>query len=167
MSKDFNTNTVNNGEWLTPPSLIKALGAFDLDPCAPRVRPWGTAEYHYTEEDDGLNTDWFGRVWCNPPYGKETFKWLNKLSNHGSGIALIFARTETIGFHAEIWSKAHSIFFFLGRLRFHYVSGEPGDVANAPSCLVSYSPQVTEAIKDAEARGDIRGILIYPTRSKP
>jgi hypothetical protein len=54
-------------EWLTPPPLIQALGEFDLDPCAPIKRPWDMAKNHYTIEDDGLEKDWFGRVWLNPP----------------------------------------------------------------------------------------------------
>ena len=48
MSKDFNTNTKNNDEWLTPPDIIKALGEFDLDPSSPINRPWETAKKHYT-----------------------------------------------------------------------------------------------------------------------
>ena len=55
-------------EWLTPPELIRALGEFDLDPCAPINRPWPTAGGHFTREDDGLTKEWFGRVWLNPPY---------------------------------------------------------------------------------------------------
>lgn len=31
-------------EWLTPPEILLALGPFDLDPCAPIVRPWETAD---------------------------------------------------------------------------------------------------------------------------
>ena len=56
-------------EWLTPPDLLEKLGTFDLDPCSPIVRPWDTAKHHYTIHDDGLSQTWFGRVWCNPPYG--------------------------------------------------------------------------------------------------
>lgn len=52
-----------NDEWLTPPELLRALGPFALDPCAPVVRPWDTAERHYTVEDDGLSIPWVGRVW--------------------------------------------------------------------------------------------------------
>ena len=149
MEKNFNTNTTNHDEWLTPPEIIKALGEFDLDPCAPSptTRPWSTAFLHYWE--NGLEKDWYGRVWCNPPYGRETFKWLNKLAEHGEGTALIFARTETIGFHKEIWSKAHSIFFFKGRLKFYKVTGEQGGTANAPSCLVSYSEKDSDAIRES------------------
>lgn len=137
--KNFNTNTKNNDEWLTPPEIIKSLGEFDLDPCSPVNRPWDTAKVHYSILDDGLKMPWEGRVWLNPPYGKDTFKWMEKLSVHKNGIALIFARTETRGFHEQIWSKAHSVFFFKGRLSFYYVDGTKGTAANAPSCLVSYS----------------------------
>lgn len=145
--KNFNTNTNNHDEWLTPPEIIRALGGFDLDPCAPVNRPWDMASQHYTVMDNGLQKPWFGRVWCNPPYGRETFKWMEKLASHGSGIALIFARTETRGFHAQIWGKAHSVFFFKGRLSFYRGDGGRGNTANAPSCLVSYSPYDTKKIE--------------------
>lgn len=105
------------------------------------------ASQHYTVMDNGLQKPWFGRVWCNPPYGRETFKWIEKLASHGSGIALIFARTETRGFHAQIWGKAHSVFFFKGRLSFYRVDGGRGNAANAPSCLVSYSSYDTKKIE--------------------
>lgn len=75
-------------EWLTPPHIMAALGEFDLDPCAPINRPWPTATTHFTVVDDGLNSDWEGRVFCNPPYGRETQKWLNKCAEHGNCIAL-------------------------------------------------------------------------------
>lgn len=146
MTANFNLNTDNKDEWLTPPYIIKALGEFDLDPCAPIVRPWDTATHHFNIEDNGLAQPWHGRVWLNPPYGKETFKWLDRLADHGKGIALIFARTETIGFHRSIWQRAHTVFFFRGRLQFHHVDGRKGGTANAPSCLISYSPEDSEII---------------------
>jgi hypothetical protein len=89
--------TDGNDVWLTPPYILKALGEFDLDPCAPieSERPWEMAKKHYTEIDNGLMQNWEGRVWCNPPYGDETKYWLNKCALHGNAIALTFARTET------------------------------------------------------------------------
>jgi len=153
MSNNFNTNTKNNDEWLTPPSIIESLGEFDLDPCSPIERPWDTAKNHYCEPDDGLNKYWDGRVWCNPPYGRETFLWLDKLASHGNGIALIFARTETKGFHRQIWEKANAVFFFEGRLKFHYVDGTQGDSANAPSCLVAYGDRNVDALSISGLKG--------------
>jgi len=140
--KTFNTNTKNNGEWLTPPYITQFFD-FDLDPCSPTVRPWDTAKNHFNENDDGLSQDWNGFIFCNPPYGRETFKWMKKCHEHNNCIALIFARTETIGFHSEIWNKANAVFFFKGRLKFYYVSGTQGMSANAPSVLVAYGSNAT------------------------
>jgi hypothetical protein len=145
-NKDFNTNTKNNDEWLTPKYITDFFDG-DLDPCSPINRPWLTAKKHYTVEDDGLSQEWEGFVWCNPPYGRDTFTWINKLAEHNNGIALIFARTETRGFHKEIWNKATSIFFFKGRIKFFYVDGTQGDCANAPSCLVAYGKEADERLK--------------------
>jgi len=153
--KTFNTNTKNNDEWLTPPEIINSLGEFDVDPCTPINRPWDTALIHYNKNDDGFTKEWHGRVWCNPPYGRETFQWINKLAAHGNGMTLIFARTETIGFHSEVWNKADAIFFFKGRLKFHYVDGTQGQCANAPSCLVAYGQNNVEAIKNANLNGKL------------
>ena len=153
--KNFNTakTTKTKDEWLTPPEIIKSLGEFDLDPCSPLNRPWDTAKKHYTIEDDGLSKEWEGRVWLNPPYGRETFKWIDKLALHGNGIALIFARTETIGFHGHIWTWADAIFFFKGRLKFYHVDGTQGGTANAPSCLVAYGEDNVEALRNCGLSG--------------
>jgi hypothetical protein len=163
--KNFNNNTENEEEWITPPEIIQALGVFDLDPCSPppERRMYDTAKIHYSKEEhgDGLTMPWSGRVWLNPPYGRETFKWLEKLSIHKSGIALIFARTETIGFHETVWNKANGIFFFKGRLKFGRKDNHKFNTpANAPSCLVSYSCSDTNIIKQAQMNGFIVGKLI-------
>lgn len=143
-------------EWLTPPEIIKALGEFDLDPCSPIDRPWNTAKKHHTFLDNGLMQNWEGRVWMNPPYGKDTLYWLNKLSGHGNGIALIFARTETSTFFSEVWNKADSILFIKGRLTFYNVDGTPADHnGGAPSCLVAYGKNNTDAILKSKIKGKL------------
>jgi len=154
--KNFNTVTTGHDEWLTPKYITDQLGPFDLDPCSPNDRrPWDTAKYHLGETDNGLMAPWFGRVWCNPPYGKETFKWLSKLASHGNGIALIFARTETKGFHSEVWEKADAVFFFKGRLKFCYVDGTEADPANAPSCLIAYGTENVAALDQCDFTGKL------------
>lgn len=143
-----------NDEWLTPPQIIKSLGNFDLDPCSPITRPWDTARSHYTSVDDGLNQAWTGRVWCNPPYGREATKWLNKLAEHRNGIALIFARTETEMFFNEVWNKADGLLFLKGRLFFHYVTGEAAKAnAGAPSVLVAYGEENVQALIQSKIPG--------------
>lgn len=145
-------------EWLTPPELIKALGDFDLDPCAPINPPWPTAQRHYSVTDNGLIQPWAGRVWLNPPYGAETSKWLRKLREHGDGIALIFARTETGTWFDEIWGKAAALLFMRGRIRFHHVSGAvAANSAGAPSVLVAYGVQNALALKQSGLEGAFLG----------
>ena len=126
-------------EWLTPPHILKALGEFDLDPCAPVVRPWPTAARHYTIEDDGLVKLWAGRVWCNPPYGLAAAAWLAACAQHGDAVALIYARTETEMFFDHVWGKADAILFLKSRLHFHHVDGLRAlNNSGGPSVLIAY-----------------------------
>ncbi len=90
MTTGFTHERGHKGEtnvWLTPPEIVKALGPFDLDPCAaPAPRPWDTAALHITLPHDGLAAEWGSDfVWCNPPYGPETGLWLSRLAAHPRG----------------------------------------------------------------------------------
>lgn len=147
-SKDFLTQ-----EWLTPPWIIRRLGVFDLDPCAPMDRPWPTAEKYYTIEDNGLALPWEGRVWLNPPY-KDVDLWLQKLVEHGDGIALIFARTETTHFFRYVWGVADGVLFIKGRISFHHVDGTISAFnSGAPSVLVAYGEKNAKCLLDTNIPG--------------
>jgi len=135
-------------EWLTPPEIIKALGSFDLDPCSPVNRPWDTAREHYNILDNGLKKPWRGRVWCNPPYGSETGIWLGRLADHGDGVALVFARTETDMFFSQVWERASAVLFIRGRLYFYHVTGQQAAAnSGGPSVLVAYGSQNVAALE--------------------
>lgn len=130
---------MKNDEWLTPPEILAPLGSFDLDPCAPVSRPWNTATRHYTVTDNGLAQPWAGRIWCNPPFGREAVKWLRRMAEHGDGIALVPARTETAMFYECVWGAADAVLFIKGRPHFHYVDGRRAPFnSGAPICLVAY-----------------------------
>ena len=139
-----------NDEWLTPPEVLRPLGPFDLDPCAPITRPWDTAKHHYTVLDDGLSKQWAGRVWCNPPFGREAAKWLRRMAQHGNGIALIPARTETAMFYEAVWGSADAVLFIKGRPHFHFVTGERAPFnSGAPICLVAYGKANVQPLLDS------------------
>ena len=110
-------------DWITPQWLVDRLGSFDLDPCSCDPQPWPCAMTNWTIHDDGLSKGWFGLVWCNPPYGKNTSTWLKRLRDHGNGIALIFARTETRMFFDSVWGRATGLLFLRGRLTFNRPDG--------------------------------------------
>ena len=154
MDVSFERSHQGKDEWITPPYLIRTLGVFDLDPCAAINQPFRTAQKQYTILDDGLCKPWIGRVWLNPPYGKKTKKWMWKLANHGNGIALIFARTETQTFFEHIWPKADAIMFLKGRLRFYHSNGfRAENSAGAPSCLIAYGQNNADALSVCSLEG--------------
>jgi DNA N-6-adenine-methyltransferase (Dam). len=148
--------------WLTPPYIIEALGPFDLDPCAaPMPRPWDTAAEHYTwPQQDGLKLPWGDkRVWLNPPYGNAMVPWLRKLSAHGKGTSLIFARTETEAFFSYVWEEADAVMFLRGRLHFHYADGRQAKYnGGAPSVLIAYGREDAERLIESGLDGAIVGL---------
>ena len=118
---------MKNDEWLTPLHLLRPLGTFDLDPCAPIVRPWDTARHHYTKEDDGLKKEWFGRVWLNPPYSIK-FKFIH-LANHRYITGQIkncfmLLTLNTLACHASKCLDQYPVCIHRGRLNFVPLSGQ-------------------------------------------
>jgi len=100
-------------DWITPTYIMKQLGKFDFDPC-PYPKP----------EWDGLSLEWSGRIWCNPPFSRSQRElWMQKMAEHGNGIMLIPAATETNAFYRWVWLKATAICFLRGRPHFYYPSG--------------------------------------------
>lgn len=142
--------------WLTPPTLIESLGKFDLDPCCPNNLPWKTADKFYSLEngEDGLELDWFGRVWLNPPYSNWV-PFMEKLKKHNNGIALVFARTETKGFFDHVWNDADSILFLKRRVKFVKADLSSGGSSTAPSVLIAYGENNTKALKASGLDGKL------------
>lgn len=135
-------------EWWTPPHVFEALGLeFDLDPCAPSLpdAPWLPGN-RYTRHADGLSLPWAGRVWLNPPYGREAGRWVRKLAEHGHGVALVFSRTDVRWWHAAVPS-ADAVCFIRGRLTFIAGAGQsaPGN-SGGPSALLAYGKDCAEAL---------------------
>lgn len=125
--------------WLTPREILAPLGAFDFDPCSIQGHPWQIAKHFNTRDSDGLRATWFGRIWLNPPFGTESVKWLRKLAEHGNGIALVAARTETKMFFECVWNRANAICFLRGRPHFHRADGTRAKSnSGAPIALIAY-----------------------------
>jgi len=147
-------------EWYTPRYIFESLGvSFDLDPCSPGkdIVPWVTADAHYTLKHDGLSRRWFGNVWMNPPYGRQVSEWTRKFANHGNGIALLFARTETKWF-LELSNNADAFCFINKRVNFvrqrdaeSYKLGDKTakESPGAPSVLVAFGEDNVKALADS------------------
>lgn len=75
-------------EHYTPAWVFEALNVpFDLDVCSPEGGR-NIAPKYFTEADNGLEQEWYGNVWMNPPYSTPT-PWVDKFLAHGKGIALL------------------------------------------------------------------------------
>lgn len=146
--------------WLTPPEIIEALGPFDLDPCAAIDQPWPTAGKHYTLHDNGLNQPWHGRVWLNPPFGNEAGFWIRRMADHGNGIALLPARTETNVWIDGVWTQADAILFMFRRPHFYRIDGSKARAnSGAPIALIGYGEANANLLQERNG-GCIEGALV-------
>lgn len=140
--------------WLTPPSLVEPLGSFDLDPCGAPGHELAKRTYLLENGDDGLRDPWEGRVWLNPPYGKQADPFMEKMAAHNRGTALVFARTETRTWHNHIWPNASAILFLAGRVTFLDAQGEAAKAnSGAPSVLIAYGNEDADQLRDSGIAG--------------
>lgn len=145
---DSVTHEGGTNTWFTPREILSPLGTFDLDPCSQTFRPFDTAIRHVCEDEGkcGLSTEWEGRVWLNPPYGKTIKKWLDKLAAHGNGVALVFARVETT-WAQEALERADAVNFLRGRISFIRADGGESSNAGMGSMLLAFGKQNVSAIR--------------------
>jgi hypothetical protein len=151
-------------EWYTPPEVFQALGiTFDLDPAAPPGGvPWVPAQQSFSRADDGLSQPWAGRIWLNPPYGRGVERWLERLSQHGDGLALVFARTDTQWYQRTV-RQVTAICFIAGRLSFVRPDRSRANTAGSPSVLLAFG--LTCAVALAESR--LGQTVIVPHETAP
>lgn len=133
IKKPHVVNNSKDDEWYTPPKYIEAarevLGTIDLDPASNDfANQTVKASTYFTEEINGLEQEWFGNVWMNPPYSTALLtKFADKLveSDISQAIVLVNNATETAWFEKMV-SKASAILFHKGRIRFVKRDGEHG-----------------------------------------
>lgn len=118
--------TSNTDVWSTPPDFYRKLDEefhFDFDPCP--LNP----------TFDGLEVEWGGINYMNPPYGHEIGKWVKKASENPVTVCLLPARTDTRWFHDYIYNKPNvEIRLIKGRLKF----GGSKNSAPFPSMVVIF-----------------------------
>lgn len=129
----------NTDLWATPIQTFQQLNKafnFNLDVCASDDN--AKCENYFTKEMDGLQQEWIGSCFMNPPYGKTIGDWIYKAymeSLKGSiVVCLIPARTDTKYFQ-DYCMLASDIYFVRGRLKF----GDSNNSAPFPSCIVVFN----------------------------
>jgi len=142
-----------SNEWYTPATYINAarqlMGAIDLDPASnPFANQVVQAAQIYTINDSGLAHKWAGRVWLNPPYGREEGDsnqaiWSARLiqefceGNVTEAVLLVNAVTDRVWFQ-PLWD--YSICFTDHRIKFYDGNGEAGQPTHG-NVLVYFGTQ--------------------------
>jgi hypothetical protein len=76
---------------------------------------------------------------------------MRKLKEHGNGIALLPARTETIMFFETVWGVADGVLFLKGRPHFHTVDGKRAPFnSGAPIVLIAYGRENLKYLIDSK-----------------
>jgi len=126
-----------SNEWATPQKLFDELNKefqFTLDPCSTDEN--AKCKRHFTISDDGLQQEWGGVVFMNPPYGRVIGKWIKKAHDESQKgatvVCLIPSRTDTAYWHDYVMKG--QIRFIRGRLKF----GDGNNPAPFPSAIVIF-----------------------------
>jgi hypothetical protein len=126
--------------WNTPETIVRMVvdvfDSIDLDPCSNANSIVGATKEFYS---GGLDIDWRGRVYVNPPYGRGIKAWTDKCLESSRGgsahvIGLLPARTDARWWQSSVPGAA-AVCFWAGRLKF---SGHHNS-APFPSALVLWS----------------------------
>lgn len=132
----------NSGEneWYTPPEYIQAaretMGSIDVDPAScEKANSIVNAGKFYTADDNGLEKNWEGNVWLNPPYSQPLISQFSQAVTEKylcgeihQACILVNNATETTWFQMMM-STASAICFPKGRVKFIDKNGNP---AGAP-----------------------------------
>jgi hypothetical protein len=126
-----------SNEWFTPAQYVEAsrelMGNIDLDPASNALaNEVVQATDYYDVSSNGLDKEWRGRVWLNPPYGRDgggsnQEVWSRRLiEQYNAGITteavlLVNANTEAKWFQPLY---DYLICFTNHRIRFYNTSGE-------------------------------------------
>ena len=136
-----------SNEWYTPAKYIDAarevMGSIDLDPASNyfaqqtvKASEWmGPEHWEYL---DGLDFEWAGNVWLNPPYGvvdgeSQSGIWARQLINEydegrvNQAVLLVNAVTDRVWFQ-QLWR--FPICFTDHRIRFETPDGTPQQPVN-------------------------------------
>ena len=129
LPKYFISQNTGHFEWYTPSDIIEAarrvMGRIDLDPAScEAANEVVRAKQFYTKEDNGLEQEWRGKVWMNPPYKQPLVAdFCDKVIHHflrgevTEAIVLVNNATD-VGWFQRAAEHAHGICLTLGRVSF-------------------------------------------------
>jgi len=154
-------------EWYTPQNYLdmarQVLGGIDLDPASSeKANEFVGAAKIFTAADSGLDQEWNGRVWLNPPYAQPAIaQFADKMVHEWNcerieaAIMLTHNYTDTAWFHA-LAPAASAICFPRGRIRFVSPGGDLASPTQGQAFFY-FGPQLDTFAKVFSEAGFITG----------
>ena len=95
-----------------------------------------------------------GEFGLNPPYSKPLiWQFVEKLAEHGNGIALLFNRCDSNKFQDIIFTKATGMMFLRNRIKFFRPDGTRGDSPGCGSVLIAFGRENAEILRNCSLQG--------------
>jgi ParB family chromosome partitioning protein len=124
------------------------MGNIDLDPasCAMANRTVKAGDF-FSAEEDGLQHDWWGRVWLNPPYGTGLVvpfvqKLVGEITSGRVKQACVLVNNGTETVWAQLLLRhCQAVCFLSGRVKFLDLDGEPRRSPLQGQALFYFGPQ--------------------------
>lgn len=152
------TGSSRSNEWYTPAYIIElareVLGTIDLDPASSEAANARVqADRFFTAASDGYSHPWHGRMWLNPPYGKEegeretnAMRWARKLITEyraGRVEAAILLVKAALGYNwfEDLWYDWPTC-LLRERLSFMRADGNDDGEAKHATALLYLGPDV-------------------------
>jgi hypothetical protein len=147
-----------NDNLRTPKYIINALGEIDLDPCAGESTNIGKVNWWIGRSEDGLQKEWFGFVYCNPPFSEKNL-WIKKMIDHNNGILILPERGSAPWF-GEL-AKVTGKYFVMGK-KINFDGGNSS--SNIGSVLFPFGKEAVKRIKNSNFSGHFVTVAWFTPR---
>lgn len=143
----------------TPEWVYSQLGKIDLDPCAGVNTNIGLINYVIERGENGLKLEWFGFVFCNPPFSqKET--WSEKMKKHNNGILILPERGSAPWFGPL--AKSAGYYWIMGK-KINFIGGPSSN--NLGSVLFPFGNEAIERLMNSKLPGHLVEVKLYRSRN--
>ena len=148
-----------NDRLQTPDWVIKELGAIDLDPCAGVSTYIGRINWAVERNENGLDREWGGFVYCNPPFSQKEI-WAEKMIQHGNGVLILPERGSAPWFGPL--AEAAGKYWVMGK-KINFIGGPSSN--NLGSCLFLFGEEAVRRAKNWNLPGHLVEVLSFSARS--
>jgi hypothetical protein len=143
----------------TPKWVYSELGIIDLDPCAGFDTTIAKTNWAIERGENGLKKDWFGFVYCNPPFSQKEI-WSKKMIEHGNGILLLPERGSAPWFTPL--AVAEGYYWVMGK-KINFDGGSSSN--NLGSILFPFGEEAIERILNSNLPGHFAKITHFRERN--